>query len=123
MLLIPVKRGDSMSEKVKVTVTAKVKKIPSPEQADRLIQTLRAYQQACNQVSQLVFELKKLEYDLVWRRDYSLLRGQLLSINTLEGRIKVSYETKGMEAYFDGSWSWGTAKLVAKRGKFFLHIS
>ncbi|WP_338056003.1 transposase [Thermanaerosceptrum fracticalcis] len=46
----------------------------------------------------------------------------MLSINTLEGRIKVSFAIKGMEQYFDGSWSFGIAKLVTKYGKYFLHI-
>jgi len=165
-----VKRGDAMM----VTLTAKVKIMPTLEQADRLLQTSRAYRQACNFVSRLVFEkkilsmvvlhtmvyrelraifslrsqmaqsvlktvvarykslvsnghpwtcvdFKKPEYDLVWHRDYSLVK-HTFSVNTLEGRIKVPYETKGMEAYFDGSWMLGTAKLIYKRGKFFLHI-
>ncbi|GIP08466.1 transposase, IS605 OrfB family [Paenibacillus macerans] len=64
---------------------------------------------------------KKPEYDLVWNRDYSLSK-QIISINTLYGRIKVPYMTKGMDSYFDGSWSYGTAKLVHKKGKFFLYI-
>ncbi|WP_232699542.1 RNA-guided endonuclease InsQ/TnpB family protein [Brevibacillus daliensis] len=64
---------------------------------------------------------KKAEYDLVWNRDYSLVQG-LFSVNTLQGRIKVPYEAKGMERYFDGSWSFGTAKIVHKHKKFFLHI-
>jgi putative transposase len=64
---------------------------------------------------------KKPEYDLVWNRDYSLTQGRF-SINTLSGRVKVPFETKGMEQYFDGTWSFGTAKLVNKYGKFFLHI-
>ncbi|QOS99429.1 transposase [Brevibacterium sp. JNUCC-42] len=64
---------------------------------------------------------KKTEYDLVWNRDYSLIQG-LFSVNTLQGRIKVPFELKAMERYFDGSWTFGTAKLVHKYGKFFLHI-
>jgi len=172
--LIPVKQGDNVKDKVKVTLTAKVKIMPTIEQSEQLFQTLRAYRQASNQVSQLVFETKSLsvislhkriyrdlratfalrsqmaqsvlktvvarykslvsnghtwtsidfkkpEYDLVWHRDYSRSE-RTFSINTLEGRIKVPYETKGMEAYFDGSWVFGTAKLIYKRGKFFLHI-
>jgi len=163
-----------VNEKAKVTLTAKMKIMPSTEQADQLLRTLRAYRLASNFVSQLVFETKTLsilslhkrmyrelratfalrsqmaqsvmktvvarykslisnrhpwvsidfkkpEYDLVWHRDYSL-RKDKFSINTLEGRIQVPYETKGMEAYFDGSWTFGTAKLIHKRGKFFLHI-
>ncbi|GBG06816.1 transposase [Paenibacillus agaridevorans] len=66
---------------------------------------------------------KKPEYDLVWNRDYSLNLGAgLFSVNTLQGRIKVPFEAKGMEAYFDGSWTFGTAKLVYKKRKWFLHI-
>ncbi len=58
---------------------------------------------------------KKPEYDLVWNRDYSLNLGAgLFSVNTLQGRIKVPFEAKGMEAYFDGSWTFGTAKLYLK---------
>lgn len=66
-------------------------------------------------------KFKKTEYDLVWNRDYSRTK-QGFSINTLNGRVKVPFETKGMEVYFDGSWTFGTAKLVHKRGKFYLHI-
>jgi putative transposase len=66
-------------------------------------------------------QFMKPEYDLVWNRDYSLTK-KFFSINTLEGRVKVPFETKGMERYFDGSWSFGTAKLVMKHGKLFLHI-
>lgn len=36
--------------------------------------------------------------------------------------MKVPYETKGMESYLDGTWSFGTAKLIARRGKWYLHI-
>ena len=61
------------------------------------------------------------EYDLVWNRDYSLVKG-LFSVNTLNGRIKVPFRQEGMDQYFDGSWKFGTAKLVFKHDKFFLHI-
>ncbi|PMB01606.1 transposase [Fischerella thermalis CCMEE 5273] len=64
---------------------------------------------------------KKPEYDLVWNRDYSLVRG-MFSVNTLQGRIKVPFVAKKMEHFFDGTWTFGTAKLVLKKGKFFLHI-
>jgi IS605 OrfB family transposase len=64
---------------------------------------------------------KKPEYDLVWNRDYSLTKG-VFSVNTLDGRIKVPFDTKGMEQFFDGTWKFGTAKLVQKKGKYFLHI-
>jgi IS605 OrfB family transposase len=64
---------------------------------------------------------KKPEYDLVWNRDYSLVKG-LFSVNTLQGRMKVPFRQDNMEQYFDDSWEFGTAKLVYKHGKFFLHI-
>lgn len=66
-------------------------------------------------------KFKNLEYDLVFNRDYSL-NGKIISINSLEGRLKISYQTKGMEKYFDGSYKFGTAKLVYKYNKYFLHI-
>ncbi|SFI80937.1 MULTISPECIES: RNA-guided endonuclease TnpB family protein [unclassified Bacillus (in: firmicutes)] len=66
-------------------------------------------------------QFKKPEYDLVWNRDYTLSVGTF-SVNTLQGRVKIPFETKGMEQYFDGSWSFGTAKLVYKHKKWFLHI-
>ena len=59
--------------------------------------------------------------DLVWNRDYSLRPGSF-SVNTLSGRLKLSYAKKGMEKYFDGTWKFGTAKLLEKHGKWFLHI-
>jgi putative transposase len=68
-----------------------------------------------------IVQFKKPEYDLVWNRDYSLTK-DLFSINTLKGRVRVPFETKGMEQYFDGLWSFGTARLVMKHSKFFLHI-
>lgn len=61
------------------------------------------------------------EYDLVWNRDYSL-KENYFSVNTLNGRLKFRYEKRGMKKYFDGSWKFGTAKLVSKFGKWFLHI-
>ena len=68
-----------------------------------------------------LIKLKNLEYDLVWNRDYSLTKG-IFSINSLSGRLKVPFETKGMERYFDGSYKFGTAKLVHKFNRYFLHI-
>ncbi len=65
---------------------------------------------------------KKSQYDLVWNRDYSLKEGYF-SLNTLNGRIKLAYFSKGMEKYFDrDTYRFGTAKLVSKHGKYFLHI-
>lgn len=157
-----------------ITITAKIKINPTIEEVDLLKETVSAYRDGCNFVSEIVFDTKNLvqaslhketytplrgqlglrsqmaqsviktviaryksinsnkqdwslvkfkkpEYDLVWNRDYSLVKG-IFSVNTIQGRIKVPFETKGMEQYFDGTWSFGTAKLVNKYGKFFLHI-
>jgi predicted transposase len=60
---------------------------------------------------------------LSWNRDYSLNRDKF-SVGTLTGRIKCDYDIKGMEKYFNKSvYTFGTAKVVYKRNKFFLHIS
>jgi len=64
----------------------------------------------------------KPQYDLVWNRDYSLTQN-CFSVNTLDGRIKLPYFAKGMSKYFDHTtYKFGTAILVNKRGKYFLHI-
>lgn len=63
------------------------------------------------------FDLPQL--DLVWNRDYSLIKDRtLFSVNTLQGRIKVPFFAKGVD--MDGRF--GTAKLVCKHGRFFLHV-
>ena len=65
---------------------------------------------------------KKPQYDLVWNRDYSLTQN-CFSVNTLNGRVKLPYFAKGMSKYFDHAiYKFGTAKLVNKCGKYFLHI-
>ena len=74
-----------------------------------------------NGVTDTLAVFKKPEYDLVWNRDYSL-KPDHFSVNTLSGRIKAPYVTSGMEKFFDGTWKFGTAKLVMKKGKYFLHI-
>lgn len=68
-------------------------------------------------------KFKRPQLDLVWNRDYSLNSKQdIFSVNTLEGRIKVSFYKNGFEKYFSDNCKFGTAKLVYKHGKFFLHI-
>ena len=65
---------------------------------------------------------KKTQYDSVWNRDYSLTQDRF-SINTLNGRVKLSYFSDGMSKYFDHTiYKFGTAKLVNKHGKYYLHI-
>ena len=65
---------------------------------------------------------KKPQYDLVWNRDYSLTQN-CFSVNTLKGRVKLPYFAEGMSKYFNHAiYKFGTAKLVNKHGKYFLHI-
>ena len=75
-----------------------------------------------NQKEWIQPSFKKPQYDLVWNRDYSL-KQSCFSVNTLNGRVKLPYFTKGMSKYFDHTiYKFGTAKLVNKHGKYFLHI-
>ena len=65
---------------------------------------------------------KKPQYDLVWNRDYSLTQN-CFSVNTINGRVKLPYFAEGMSKYFNHSiYKFGTAKLVNKHGKYYLHI-
>ncbi len=163
-----------MSEKMTITITAKLKIDPTESEKKQLQKTLLAYKNGCNMISASVFKTKQLqqpvlqrltyqdlrlgyglksqmaqsamktviakyksarsnghqwtrvvfkkqELDLVWNRDYSLNKS-LFSLNTLDGRIKVRYEMEAMAHFFDGSWEFGTAKLVYKNKKYYLHI-
>lgn len=75
-----------------------------------------------NQKKWIKPSFKKPQYDLVWNRDYSLTQN-CFSVNTLNGRIKIPYFAEGMSKYFDHSiYKFGTAKLVNKHNKYFLHI-
>ena len=68
-----------------------------------------------------LIQFKNLEYDLVFNRDYSIKSGKF-SVNSIDGRLQIPFESKGMEKYFDGTYKFGTAKLVFKYNKYFLHI-
>ena len=67
-------------------------------------------------------EFKKPQLDLVWNKDYSLVKG-VFSVNTLDGRIKAPFDIKGMEQYFDkNKYKFGTARLICSKHKYYLHI-
>lgn len=159
---------------MELTITAKIKILPTEEDVIKLKRTIQAYTKACNVLSTHVFETHELrqtdlhkrfytklredygmksqmaqsvmktviaryktnesngykhslvtfkqgEYDLVWNRDYSITKDKF-SINTLDGRVKLHYHTEAMEKYFTDNWTFGTAKLVNKHKKWFLHI-
>ena len=75
-----------------------------------------------NQKKWIKPSFKKPQYDLVWNRDYSLAQN-CFSVNTLNGRVKLPYFSEGMSKYFDHTiYKFGTAKLVNRHGKYFLHI-
>lgn len=57
------------------------------------------------------------EYDLVWNRNYAN-RENIISLNSSSGRLKIPFESKGMEHWFTCGGRFGTAKLIRKsRGK------
>lgn len=158
------------------TVTAKLQIVINPSDKQLLCDTMKAYSDACNYVSEYIYKSHNLsrysvqedtyyqireifgirsqmavscvrtviakyktilenqkewikplfrrpQLDLVWNRDYSLnTKKNLFSVNTLKGRIKVNFYKNGFEQYFSDDCKFGTAKLVFKHGKFFLHI-
>ena len=66
-------------------------------------------------------EFKVPQCDLLWNRDYSLLKEyeRIFSISTINGRIKVPFQNNGMEHYFDKSrYTFGTAHLTQKKASF-----
>lgn len=65
----------------------------------------------------------KPKFQYSYNRDYSFTKDNFVSIGTLDKRIKVPFITKGLEHYFDGTWEFGTAILVYKKCKFYLHIA
>lgn len=98
------KLGSQMTQSVLKTVIARYKTIQT------------------NQHEWIQPEFKIPQFDLVWNRDYSLSQNYF-SVNTLNGRLKLEYFEKGMEKYFDKeTYKFGTAKLVCKHNRYFLHI-
>lgn len=66
---------------------------------------------------------KKDQYELVWDRDVAFYKGRLISVNTIAKRIKVPFIIKGNEHFFDDAdCKLGTAKMLIKHGKYFLHV-
>ena len=61
--------------------------------------------------------------DLVRSRDYCfLLKDHKLSLNTLGKRIKVDYMDNCWADYFDGTWTFGTGKIVNIKNNWYFHI-
>ncbi|MGD9679241.1 MAG: RNA-guided endonuclease TnpB family protein [Vulcanibacillus sp.] len=74
-----------------------------------------------NERALAIYKKPKLQYS--YNRDYSFLKAGLVSIGTTKDRIKLPFVKTGLEHYFDGSWEYGTATLVKKKGKYYLHVS
>lgn len=158
------------------TITAKLQILVNPSDRQILHDTMKAYSNACNYVSDYIYKTHNLsrysvqedtyyqvresyglrsqmavscvrtviaryrtilenqnewikpnfkipQLDLAWNRDYSLnTKNDTFSVNTLNGRIKVKFYKGGYENYFSSNCKFGTAKLVFKHDKFFLHI-
>lgn len=83
----------------------------------------RTLEWLCDQI-----HFRRPQADLVRGRDYSFVKDRksgktLLSLNTLENRIHVSYDVPDCYAgYFDGTWSFGTGKVVSLKGDWYFHI-
>ena len=158
------------------TITAKLQILFNPSDKQILCDTMKAYSNACNYVSDYIYKTHNLsrysvqedtyyqvresfglrsqmavscvrtviakyktilenqnewikpifrlpQLDLVWNRDYSLnAKNDIFSVNTLNGRIKVKFYKNGFDKYFTNDCKFGTAKLVFKHSRFFLHI-
>ena len=68
-------------------------------------------------------EFNRPQLDLVRNRDYSQKDGNIISLNTIRGRVLVKAIFKGFEQYFDGSWKLGTAKVLKSGKHWYLHIA
>ena len=158
------------------TITAKLQILVSPSDKQVICDTMKAYSDACNYVSEYIYKTHDLsrysvqedtyrqvrevyglrsqmavscvrtviakyrtilenqkewikpvfrlpQLDLVWNRDYSLnSKNDIFSVNTLKGRVKVPFHKNGFEQYFSDDCKFGTARLVNKHGRFFLHV-
>lgn len=113
------------------TVTARYKTVQ-----EQLSQNPYRYQDADGNWKSIGRSLEWLYHPIVFRRpqadfvrgrDYSFVFDKdgrrRLSLNTLGKRILVSYDVPGIFwEYFDGSWSFGTGKIVSLKGEWYFHI-
>ena len=159
------------------TLTAKIRILVSPEHEQILQNTMNAFADGCNYVSEYIFQSHDLnrgsvhretyyplrslfglrsqmavscirtvigkyrsvltsqkawikpvfrhpQLDLVWNRDYCVnLKKDLFSVNTLIGRIQIPFVRTGCERFFSGDFRFGTAKLIRRKGKYYLYVS
>jgi len=67
-------------------------------------------------------EFKRPQLDLVRNRDYSF-KNNMLSMNTINGRIHVKVYGLLENPYFNGSWTLGTGKVVRSGKHWFFHLA
>ena len=67
-------------------------------------------------------EFKRPQLDLVRNRDYTF-KDDVLSLNTLNGRILVKVHNLSENPSFDGSWTLGTGKVVRSGKHWFFHVA
>ena len=69
-------------------------------------------------------QFKKPFADLVHNRDYSFVEnGELVSINTLSGRVRCTYDKSRVDEILAQGATLGGAKLLERCGKWYLHIA
>ena len=66
---------------------------------------------------------KRPQLDLVRNRDYSHKSNNTMSLNTIYGRVTVKAIFNGFEKYFDGTWKFGTAKVLKSGNHWYLYIA
>ena len=66
---------------------------------------------------------KRPQLDLVRNRDYSHKSDNTMSLNTIYGRITVQAIFNGFEKYCDGTWKFGTAKVLKSGNHWYLYIT
>ena len=66
---------------------------------------------------------KRPQLDLQRNRGWSLKDNHIMSINTVNGRIKVPFTCQGFDQYLDGTWQFGMAKILHVGNKWYMHIS
>lgn len=67
-------------------------------------------------------QFKKPQNDMVYNRDWNFTKDQTIKLTTLEGRIEVGCHFDYFDSYLSDGWKLGTAKLINKFNKWFLHI-
>ena len=103
------------------SVDTQLKKKPAKFRCDGL--WYKQYRDIRHLKKQISFH--RPQADFVRNKDYSFVCGmEKLSINTLSGRKTCTFSIPSyMQKFLDGTWKFGTAKLVCLKRNWYLHIS